>query len=217
MPTCLDNLANHFLISDRIMSASCPFCHPDIKTNFLWENAAYSIIADQYPLCVGHILLISKTHHPSHMHAPIGQLNELEAAQVQARQFLRDHFGKVSFYENGNTIHQEVPHAHLHAVPFTVSIPADWLEQGLLQRAANWQAIWQECERAGHYTYFETDAGQFVLQNDDQYELLLNMLRHQLATQTGAEIDRSTGEMKRGSAEMVTRTIQCWQAWAQKE
>ncbi len=149
------------------------------------------------------------------MHAPVEQLNELEAAQDQARQFLRAQFGRVSFYENGNTIHQEVPHAHLHGVPFSVSMPEHWLEQGLLQRAANWQAVWQECERVGGYTYFETDAGQFVLQNDDQYELLLNTLRPQLVLQAGAEIDRGTGEMKRGSTEMVIRTIQRWQAWAQ--
>lgn len=199
------------------MSDPCPFCPPNMTASTLWENAQYRIIADQYPLCVGHILLISKTHYPSHMHAPIEQLNELEAAQHQARQFLHDNFGKVSFYENGNTIHQEVPHAHLHAVPFAVSMSDGWLEQGVLQQATSWQAVWQECERVGHYTYFETNARRFVLQNDDQYELLLNAIRPQLTMQTGAEIDRSTGEMKRGSAEMVTRTIQRWQAWNQSQ
>lgn len=198
------------------MPDSCPFCHPNFTANSLWENAQYRIIADQYPLCVGHILLISKTHYSSHMHAPIEQRNELEAAQHQARQFLYDNFGKVSFYENGNTTHQDVPHAHLHGVPFSVSIPDNWLEQGFLQRAASWQAVWQECERVGHYTYFETDAGRFTLQNEDKHELLLNTIRAQLAMQTEAEIDRGTGAMKRGSAEMVTRTIQCWRAWAQK-
>ena len=182
----------------------------------LWENARYRIIADQYPLCVGHILLISKIHYPSHMHAPMEQLNELAEAQEQARQFLRDHFGRVSFYENGNNLHQEVPHAHLHGIPFTVSLPEHWFERGLLQRAANWQAVWQECERVGHYSYFETDTGRFTLQDDDQYEALLTTIRPQLAMQTEAEIDRGTGQMKRGSVEMVERTIQFWQAWAQR-
>jgi len=141
------------------MPDPCPFCPPTFSAHTLWENDCYRIIADQYPRCTGHLLIISKPHYPCHMHAPSHHMTEFEAAQQHARRFLYDVFGKASFMENGN-IHQEVRHAHLHSVPITLLLPEFWLDEGLVQSISDWPAVRQQYEKAGHYTYIETGAGR---------------------------------------------------------
>jgi diadenosine tetraphosphate (Ap4A) HIT family hydrolase len=192
----------------------CPFCRTEITTASLWENTHYRVVADEYPRCIGHLLVLSKAHYPSHMHAPIEQLSELEFAQCQARQFLLDNFGRASFLENGG-VRQEVPHAHLHSVPVTASIPPSWIERGILKRVEHWRDVWREREQTGHYCYVETAEGRFVLRGDSEDELLLNEMRSQVIAQTTAEIDPETGALKRGDRDMVTETIRVWKTWAQ--
>ena len=196
------------------MPDSCRFCPPNLTAPTLWENAAYRIIADQFPICVGHILVISKNHYPCHMHAPIAQMAEFETAQHQARRFLYDIFGRASFMENGS-INQEVPHAHLHSLPFTLLLPDSWLEEGILQSVAGWQAVRQKYEQVGHYSYAESGAGRCVLQDDENYPLVLNLVRSQLVTQTEAQMSQGKTALKRSGADMTADTIRLWQAWAQ--
>jgi len=198
------------------MLSECPFCRPEIVALSLWESTHYRIMADQYPRCVGHILLLSKAHYLSHMHAPAEHLHELEIAQGQARRFLLDNFGKASFLENGG-IHQEVPHAHLHGVPFALSVPSHWIERGLLTRVEKWEDVWQERERTGHYCYVETSAGRFILRQHEEYSTLLHEIRSQLVLQTAAEIDPVLGVLKRSGQETMKETIRIWKAWAGDE
>ena len=197
------------------MPETCPFCPANLTATVLWENAAYRIIADQYPLCSGHVLVISQAHYPSHMHAPLEQLGEFEAAQAQARRFLYEVFGRASFYENGNTPQQDVHHAHLHGLPFTALLPDGLIDLDLVQSMTGWQAVRQRCEQEGSYTYLESGAGRFLLQDQENILTLLNIIRKQVAAQVGTEIDTGSGELKRSGAETTVHTIQLWQAWAQ--
>src|SRR5689334_3730847 len=112
----------------------CPFCVRD-QSLVLWESEHYAIMADAFPRTAGHVLLVTKDHYASHMHAPVEWTAELEDALALARRFLTDIFGAASFLENGAT-RQEVPHAHLHGVPFAAQVQPEWLTGGAL-RAVN--------------------------------------------------------------------------------
>jgi diadenosine tetraphosphate (Ap4A) HIT family hydrolase len=199
-----------------MMSSECPFCQPEIISFCLWENAHYCIVADRYPRCVGHILLLSKQHFASHMHAPAKYLRELGVAQDWARRFLLDNFGKASFWENGG-IHQEVPHAHLHGMPFAPLLSRHWIDENILKRMEKWEDVWQVCKQAGSYCYVETHAGRYVLNRDDQYQILLNEMRAQLIAQIAAEIDPSMTMLRRGGKAMMDETVSIWKAWARNK
>jgi diadenosine tetraphosphate (Ap4A) HIT family hydrolase len=83
------------------------------------------------------------------MHAPEHDMEDFSAIQQQMRQFQLDQFGKVAFFENGG-INQEVPHAHLHAMPLNLTIPEEMIEQGIFKRLSGWEEVREECQNTGH-------------------------------------------------------------------
>lgn len=197
------------------MPAPCPFCRPDIAEVMLWENAPYRIVADAYPLCVGHVLILSKAHYRSHMEAPLEQLGALEEAQGQVRRFLLATFGQAAFFEHGG-LRQEVAHAHLHGLPFTLSALASGVATGLLRSVEGWEVVWQKCVRIGHYLFVETVEGPFLLARDDGYGALMQAIREQMVAQAAGQVDPASGRLKRGGREMVQETMRLWQAWARR-
>jgi diadenosine tetraphosphate (Ap4A) HIT family hydrolase len=198
-------------VADRPLVAGCAFCSQDAETNrtALWEGERYRILADEYPRCAGHVLLVTRAHLPSHMHAPEAWMPEFYAAQEQVRRFLRATFAHSAFYENGGA-RQEVPHAHLHGLPFAPEVPAAWTADGWIEPIASWEDARRERERSGHYFYLETDEGRWLVR---RYKKVLNGVRGQLVGQTEARIDPTTGKMTRGGPEMVAQTAALWRAW----
>jgi diadenosine tetraphosphate (Ap4A) HIT family hydrolase len=193
------------------MDENCPFCRADIGSVTLWESEHYRVIADEFPVCAGHVLLLTKEHFASHVHAPIEYMEEFENAQERVRQFLLDTFRKASFFENGAK-RQSVPHAHLWGLPVHFGIPQDWLKQGQVFSVANWQDVRREREATGYYFYVENDDGRFRIP-EPAYEFVLDNWRLQLTQQTEAQIDPS-GRMKRFGAEVVTQTVKLWRQWS---
>lgn len=143
------------------------------------------------------------------MHAPLAWMPEFLATQEQVRSFLRQTFGHATFYENGGA-RQEVPHAHLHGLPFAPEIPASWIKDGWIEPIAGWEDARRERERVGHYFYLETDEGRWLVR---RYKKVLNGVREQLVGQTEANLDPETGKMLRGGPETVARTAELWHSW----
>jgi diadenosine tetraphosphate (Ap4A) HIT family hydrolase len=190
---------------------SCAFCRPDPHRQPLWESEHYRVLADEYPRCAGHVLLVTREHLPSQMHAAAAWMPEFQEAQERVRRFLVETFGHAAFYENGGA-KQEVPHAHLHGLPLDPAVPDEWLEAGDLRRIAGWEEARKECERAGFYFYLETAAGTFLVRRKS-YKPVLRGIRGQLIGQTEAALDPGTGKMARGGPEMVARTAELWHQW----
>jgi len=140
-------------------------------------------------------------------------LPELKTAQAQARQFLLDVFGKASFWENGGSIFQEVPHAHLHGMPAILRVPGHWTNEDIVQPTAGWEDVWQKCQQITHYCYIETDDQGYLLQREDRYATLMKEARSQLAAQAVVEIEPRTGDIKHHGAEMMDETIRLWKTW----
>ncbi|HEU4754077.1 MAG TPA: HIT domain-containing protein, partial [Armatimonadota bacterium] len=186
------------------------FCRPGIGSEALWESHHYRVLADGYPRCAGHVLLVTKEHLPSHMQAAEEWLEEFERAQDLVRRFLEETFGGAAFYENGGA-RQEVPHAHLHGLPFEPLVPQKWLKAGRLERIGGWSDAREECRRSGHYFYLEAGEDRFLVRD---YGYILSRVRGQLVDQTEARLDPRTGRMVRGGPEMVQRTAALWRRWS---
>lgn len=196
-------------MAKKPLVTGCAFCQEIPERSALWEGEQYVILADEYPRCAGHVLLVTRTHLASQMHAPLAWMPEFVVAQNLVRSFLRETFGHATFYENGGA-RQEVPHAHLHGLPFRPEIPAVWTTDGWIEPIAGWDDARRERERAGHYFYLETDEGRWLVR---RYGKVLNGVRGQLIGQTEASLDPETGKMMRGGAEMVAETAALWNAW----
>ncbi len=191
-------------------SKDCAFCRPGFADTVLWESEHYRIVPDGFPRCAGHVLLVTKEHMPSHMHAPAKWLPEFEEAQHQLRRFLHIHFGRAAFYENGAR-RQEVPHAHLHGLPFDPVIPDEWIQGEALEPVESWAGVRQERKRRGFYFYLETDRGRFLVRS---YQYIMRGVRDQLVGQTEARLDPETSKMLRGGPEIVARTRELWENWS---
>jgi diadenosine tetraphosphate (Ap4A) HIT family hydrolase len=189
----------------------CAFCAETGADGALWEREHYRIIPDGFPRCAGHVLLVTREHFASHMHAPEAWTLELVEAQERARRFLRETFGAAAFYENGGH-RQEVFHAHLHGLPFRPAVPDDWADRGWVRRVAGWDDARRERERAGFYFYLETDDGCWLIA-DAAYKPVRRHLRAELAAQTGARLDPRR-EMVRGGPELVQRTVDLWEEFS---
>jgi len=200
------------LRSRAVTSKPCAFCHPGFAVTALWESEHYRIVPDGFPRCAGHLLLVSKEHLPSHMHAPRAWMDEFLQVQARMRAFLHATFGSAAFYENGAR-RQEVPHAHLHGLPFTPDLPARWFAAEDLEQVSSWLEVRRERKRVGYYFYLETERGVFLIRS---YHEVLRGVRDQLVGQTEARLDPNTGRMSRGGPEMVTRTRQLWGEWERR-
>lgn len=194
---------------EGLREKDCAFCRREAAADALWESDRYRILPDAFPRCEGHVLLVTREHLPSHMHAPADWMPDFHAAQTRMRAFLTEHYGAAAFYENGGA-RQEVPHAHLHGLPYDPSVPAEWEQKGHVARIAGWEEARAAVEGEGHYFYLETSGGRYLIR---KYGRVLKNVRGQLVAQTGARVDPLTGRMLRGGPEMVAATRAAWDDW----
>lgn len=198
-------------------TSSCAFCRPEIGREALWESEHYRILADEYPRCAGHVLLVTREHFPSQMHAPAAWLAEFEAAQERMQRFLQDVFGRATFWENGGK-RQEVPHAHLHGVPFDPGVETGWPGRRVLRRVEGWPEVREERERRGYYFYLETGTGRYVFRRDGwELKWVRLQLYRQVLAQTEARANLRRGRLVRGGPEMVARTGELWRKWSGRD
>jgi diadenosine tetraphosphate (Ap4A) HIT family hydrolase len=188
----------------------CAFCSARLERLRLWESPHYHVLADEYPRCVGHVLLLSKPHLMGHMDAPAAWLPELCEAQRQVRRFLLDTFGEAGFWEHGGP-DKEVPHAHLHGVPVDVRFGPAWVAGGQVQPVAGWPAVWAHHERTGAYVYAAGSDGAYLVHDEPA---VLVEVRRLVVQRRGGETLDAAGGLRRLGPEAVTATRALWRAWA---
>jgi len=175
----------------------------------LWESARYRVFADEFPRCVGHVLLVSKAHLLGHMDAPIEWLPEFMAAQTLVRRFLVDTFGRASFWEHGGP-DKEVGHAHLHGTPVDFVLDAGWFDRGQARHVNGWPDVREHRERTGEYVYAAGPAGAYLVLDEPA---VLVEVRRQFVEQVGTQTDARGGLLRLGP-EAVDRTRALWGKWA---
>jgi diadenosine tetraphosphate (Ap4A) HIT family hydrolase len=177
----------------------------------LWSSEHYRLVADEYPRCVGHVLLITKAHLVGHMDAPGEWLAELSHAQEYVRRFLIDTFGEAGFWEHGGPA-KEVPHAHLHGLPVDIVLGAEWPEQGRVQRISDWSDVGTHHRETGNYVYAAGSDGAYLVLDEPG---VLAEIRRQFVRKLGLALDPGGG-LRRLGPDAVNHTREHWYSWVQR-
>lgn len=97
-------------------TGACPFCTRERTREYLLhEGDDFYVIADFAPIAAAHILLIPRAHYPHLAAIPSALESEFHALKTHIGDFVREHFGTLTYWENG-VFGQSVPHAHLHSL-----------------------------------------------------------------------------------------------------
>lgn len=98
---------------------TCPFCQPD-PNNILLECLFTYALWDNYPISVGHVLIVPKRHIPSLFNANLEEQTALLVTLDQARQRLNQTYHPDGYnigINDGKTAGQTIPHLHIHLIP----------------------------------------------------------------------------------------------------
>ena len=100
----------------------CVFCkivRGEIPTHFTYENEFVAAFSDIKPVAPGHLLVVPKAHHQWFYEVP----KELAGEGFSAAQFLglklKEETG--ADYIQVSIVGKDVPHAHIHLIPRTLS------------------------------------------------------------------------------------------------
>ena len=101
------------------MKIECIFCYPD-KDLIIYSFNSFFLVIDPFPVCKGHMLIISKEHYGCLAEMPLEKINECQSII----DFLKEEFVDYICYEHGragvcikNSNGFSCDHMHLHFLP----------------------------------------------------------------------------------------------------
>lgn len=192
---------------------SCVFCTRVGQPATLFETAALYAMPDKFPLCPGHILLISKAHLPCYGAADAATACELDEAVVRVEAFLAAHYtssGALFLWENG-VAGQTVPHAHLHLLPLPFGgTPPALDREADAARIDGWAAVRDHFAQRGTYRYVAHAGGRWLLPGQSA---AIGRLQDLVARVTGLR-HTSAGWLRTTTPEDVDEVARRWAAWS---
>ena len=104
------------------MNTECPFCQTFGDRPILARTDYWTLAPDYYPICDGHLLVISNLHVCSF--ASIANSMPVQSFYNAVGQKYHRVYGSMILYEHGNatenrTDNPSVDHAHLHVLPWS--------------------------------------------------------------------------------------------------
>jgi len=192
---------------------SCVFCARGGQPAALFETAALYAMPDKFPLCPGHLLLISKAHLPCYGAADAATARELDAAVARAEAFLAACYpvgGSLFLWENG-VAGQTVPHAHLHLLPLPFGGTPPLLDREAdAVRITGWAAVRARFVQQGAYRYVAYAGGRWLLPGQSA---AVGRLQERVARATG--LRRAPDDWIRTTTpEDVHEVGRRWAAWS---
>ncbi len=104
------------------MLLKCPFCdHLECRdVEILFENEYFAAILDQYPVSIGHMLLIPRRHIDNPFQLSEQEVLALNRLLQQCKAWLDEHYHPSGFNVGincGAAAGQTVMHLHVHLIP----------------------------------------------------------------------------------------------------
>lgn len=103
----------------RTEFVSCPFCEIEEK-RILLQTENFIVIRDQFPVTLGHTLLIPRRHIPTFFELSLGEKHELIEMVEHVMKMLKSEFSPAGFnigINDGTAAGQTVKHLHVHLIP----------------------------------------------------------------------------------------------------
>ena len=149
-----------------LQTGNCPFCNRDKTQDYLLhESDNFYVIADFAPVAEAHVLLIPRHHYPHLASIPAELEDEFHALKAHIGDFVRQHYGRISYWENG-VFGQSVPHAHLHSL--SVEMDTGLISSHGAPVASLSDLRSHHAENAGHYFLVEHAGVGRVMPPDPQ-------------------------------------------------
>jgi histidine triad (HIT) family protein len=147
-------------------TGACTFCNRELTREYvLYEGRDFYVIADYAPVADAHLLLIPREHYPHLAALPPGLEEEFHALKARIGEFVREHYGRVTYWENG-VFGQSVPHAHLHSL--SVQVDTELISRHGAPVATLSDLRAHHASNAGHYFLVEHEGTGRVLPPDPQ-------------------------------------------------
>ena len=102
------------------MRQACVFCQPEALDGVLDQTEHLFLLADNAPLVEGHVLIVPRDHYACYGAVPAKLDAEYLELKTKVSRFMKDCYRLPLFFEHG-VYRQTVAHAHLHALPLSVS------------------------------------------------------------------------------------------------
>lgn len=103
------------------MPAACTFCRirdGEVPAAFVLDEDDVLGFLDIRPLFPGHVLVVPRTHHPTMLDLPVGELGPFFGAVRRVVAAVTEAMGaEGTFVAANNVVSQSVPHLHVHVVP----------------------------------------------------------------------------------------------------
>ena len=105
---------------DRESDASCIFCKPTKKSNYIAESPNLYCIYDAYPVNKGHVLIIPKKHQSDYFKLELNVQKEICEVTNLIKKYLDKKFHPDGYNVGvniGEVAGQSIFHVHVHVIP----------------------------------------------------------------------------------------------------
>lgn len=136
----------------------CVYCQPAADLIVKKLNN-FNIVIDPYPLCKGHVMIISKEHYGCIGEMPALLIEECHEISGVLSLFLMTHYNDVVSFEHGRAgicMERGVPcsHMHLHFLPAKVDVSCTLSQRFLAVKIENLKDIPKHFHSFGEYIYY---------------------------------------------------------------
>lgn len=140
----------------------CVFCDPEKKL-ILHETQNFYLLADPFPIYLGHLLIVSKLHYGDLGELPDSHLNEfLKLKRAVQKFFVKKFNTKGVCYEHGRSGHclplkdSECHHFHFHMIPVCTDITQVLKENFYVMSSIEYAEVKKLHLEYGSYFLFES-------------------------------------------------------------
>jgi diadenosine tetraphosphate (Ap4A) HIT family hydrolase len=102
-------------------SHNCTFCSKDVKDRILMELETVYVVEDQYPLTLGHLLIVPFYHTLDFYTMTDEELSDARRLLMHFKEQIMRHDASVRGFtvciNCGESAGQSIEHAHIHLIP----------------------------------------------------------------------------------------------------
>jgi diadenosine tetraphosphate (Ap4A) HIT family hydrolase len=135
------------------------------RSRILYRSQSFVLLPSLGQIAEGHLLIVPTRHHTALADMSSSSVDELSEFRNFVRLGLAQAYGPTVFFEHGIRGTQSggcgIDHAHMHAVPTSLSKPMEALRKNhLFKPIVNFSEITQQVSPNSPYLYYEETSGE---------------------------------------------------------
>ena len=192
----------------------CAAGNPDKfgSLDILAESEHFRLVTTPFPKAAGQVLVVTKAHMRTFADVPVTWHRELRRMVDFGSKFQREMYGKQTcLREQGSSVRQSVPHAHLHLLPVSGQVV---VPRGHRINAGDWFAVARYKLRAGEYYYMEyADTGLLIPHTADAVRDAEWAVCEAIPGRWNDEKSEPEGDRSPKGRELLGELCENWKTW----